>query len=50
MEEKKYSAHDTAVIDPGCKIGEGTKIWHFTHIMSGCTIGVQFVIHVIRII
>ncbi len=34
-----YSAHETAVIDPGCQIGEGTKIWHFTHIMSDCTIG-----------
>lgn len=34
-----YFAHETAVIDSGCKIGEGTKIWHFSHIMSGCTIG-----------
>ncbi len=39
MEEKKYFAHETAVIDPGCSIGEGTKIWHFTHIMPDCTIG-----------
>jgi len=36
-----YFAHETAVIDEGCKIGKGTKIWHFTHIMSGCTIGEQ---------
>ena len=34
-----YFAHETAVIDNPCQIGEGTKIWHFTHIMSGCAIG-----------
>lgn len=34
-----YQAHETAVIDAGCVIGEGTRIWHFSHIMSGCTIG-----------
>ena len=39
MEDKKYSAHHTAVIDEGCEIGEGTKIWHFSHIMSNCKIG-----------
>ena len=38
-EEKIYFAHSTAVIDEGCSIGRGTKIWHFTHIMSGCMIG-----------
>lgn len=37
--EKEYFAHETAVIDPGCKIGNGTKIWHFTHIMPGSVIG-----------
>lgn len=31
--------HPTAIIDDGCTIGEGTKIWHFSHIMPGCTIG-----------
>lgn len=36
---KEYFSHETAIIDKGCKIGAGTKIWHFTHIMSGCTIG-----------
>jgi UDP-2-acetamido-3-amino-2,3-dideoxy-glucuronate N-acetyltransferase len=36
-----FFAHETAVIDTGCTIGEGTKIWHFSHIMSGCTIGDQ---------
>lgn len=34
-----YFAHETAVIDDGCTIGEGTKIWHFSHIMPNCTIG-----------
>ena len=34
-----YKAHETAVIDPGCTIGDGTHIWHFSHIMPGCTIG-----------
>ena len=37
--EKEYFAHETAVIDDGCKIGKGTKIWHFSHIMSGSEIG-----------
>jgi UDP-2-acetamido-3-amino-2,3-dideoxy-glucuronate N-acetyltransferase len=37
--EKKYFAHPTAVIDEGCEIGEGVKIWHFSHIMAGCKIG-----------
>ncbi|MDR1259170.1 MAG: N-acetyltransferase [Tannerellaceae bacterium] len=34
-----YQAHETAVIDPGSIIGKGTRIWHFSHIMSGCTLG-----------
>ena len=37
--EKEYFAHETAVIDEGCQIGKGTKIWHFSHIMSGSVIG-----------
>jgi len=36
-----YYAHETSVIDDNCIIGDGTKIWHFSHIMSGCTIGEQ---------
>ena len=36
---KEYFAHETAVIDQGCTIGKGTKIWHFSHIMSNCEIG-----------
>lgn len=35
----EYYAHPTAIIDEGCKIGKGTKIWHFSHIMSDCIIG-----------
>ncbi len=34
-----YFAHETAVIDSGCNIGSGSKIWHFSHIMSDCSIG-----------
>jgi UDP-2-acetamido-3-amino-2,3-dideoxy-glucuronate N-acetyltransferase len=34
-----FFAHETAVIDAPCEIGAGTKIWHFSHIMSGCTLG-----------
>jgi UDP-2-acetamido-3-amino-2,3-dideoxy-glucuronate N-acetyltransferase len=34
-----YFAHETAVIDDNCQIGKGTKIWHFSHIMSNCSIG-----------
>lgn len=37
--EKEYFAHETAIIDENCSIGKGTKIWHFSHIMSGCKIG-----------
>src|SRR6185503_2237954 len=36
-----YFAHPTAVIDENCTIGNETKIWHFSHIMSGCTIGLN---------
>jgi UDP-2-acetamido-3-amino-2,3-dideoxy-glucuronate N-acetyltransferase len=34
-----YFSHPTAVIDEGCEIGDGVKIWHFSHLMSGCKIG-----------
>jgi UDP-2-acetamido-3-amino-2,3-dideoxy-glucuronate N-acetyltransferase len=37
--EKEFFAHDSAIVDEGCKIGRGTKIWHFSHIMSNCIIG-----------
>jgi UDP-2-acetamido-3-amino-2,3-dideoxy-glucuronate N-acetyltransferase len=39
VENKNYYAHPTAVIDEGCEIGDGTKIWHFSHVMSNCRIG-----------
>ena len=39
VEPKNYFAHDSAIIDEGCSIGTGTKIWHFSHIMSNCYIG-----------
>ena len=35
----QFTAHQSAIIDENCEIGEGTKIWHFSHIMSGCKIG-----------
>jgi UDP-2-acetamido-3-amino-2,3-dideoxy-glucuronate N-acetyltransferase len=37
--EKLYFSDETAIIDEGCTIGKGTKIWHFSHIMSNCVIG-----------
>ncbi len=39
MTELNFFAHETAVIDEGCNVGTGTKIWHFSHIMPNCTIG-----------
>ena len=39
MKPKDFFAHETAVIDEGCSIGEGTKIWHFSHVMPNCIIG-----------
>ncbi len=38
-EELKYYKHESAVIDKGAKIGEGSKIWHFCHVMTGAVIG-----------
>jgi UDP-2-acetamido-3-amino-2,3-dideoxy-glucuronate N-acetyltransferase len=34
-----YFNHETAIVDEGCQIGNGTKIWHFSHIMKNCIIG-----------
>ena len=39
MKEKIYNSHETAVIDEGCLIGENTKIWHFSHLMTNCVVG-----------
>jgi len=36
-----YYAHETAVIDEGCEIGSGTKIWHFSHIMPNSVMGMD---------
>lgn len=38
-DKQSYYAHPTAIIDEGCEIGEGTKIWHFSHVMPNCRIG-----------
>ncbi|RMF57074.1 MAG: oxidoreductase, partial [Calditrichaeota bacterium] len=37
--KSKYFVHETAVVDEGCEIGEGTKIWHYSHVQSGAKIG-----------
>jgi len=39
MDQKKYFAHETAVVDDGSQIGKGCRIWHFSHIMSGAILG-----------
>jgi len=39
MEQSHFFHHPSAIIDEGCDIGEGTKIWHFSHIMSNCKLG-----------
>lgn len=38
-QNEDYFAHETAVIDENCSIGKGTKIWHFSHVMSGSVLG-----------
>ena len=39
--EEKYFVHPSAIVDEGAEIAEGVKIWHFSHIMSGCKIGLN---------
>lgn len=39
MSKINYFSHESAVIDDNCKIGSGTKIWHFSHVMSNSSIG-----------
>lgn len=39
MENSDYFAHPTALVDEGCTVGKGTKIWHFSHIMPGAVLG-----------
>lgn len=38
-DKQNYFSHETAVIDEGCQIGAGTKIWHFSHVMPNAVIG-----------
>ncbi len=37
--EKKFQVHPTAIVEPGAEIGDGTKVWHFSHVMDGARIG-----------
>lgn len=39
MEESDFFVHPTAIIDKGAKVGDGTKIWHFCHLMPTCKLG-----------
>jgi UDP-2-acetamido-3-amino-2,3-dideoxy-glucuronate N-acetyltransferase len=39
MDKKSYYAHPSSFVDEPCVIGEGTKIWHFSHVMAGSKIG-----------
>lgn len=39
-----YYVHETALVDGGCEVGQGTKIWHFSHIIKGTKIGEECVI------
>jgi UDP-2-acetamido-3-amino-2,3-dideoxy-glucuronate N-acetyltransferase len=41
MNKTDYFAHESAIIDPDCQIGKGSKIWHFSHLMTGCSIGLN---------
>ena len=39
MSDKPYFVHESSYVDEPCQIGEGTKIWHFSHVMANCVIG-----------
>jgi UDP-2-acetamido-3-amino-2,3-dideoxy-glucuronate N-acetyltransferase len=39
MSERPYFVHESSYVDEGCRIGAGTKIWHFSHVMAGAVIG-----------
>ena len=41
-----YFVHESSYVDEGCRIGKGTKIWHFSHVMSGCTAEIDIVARV----
>jgi UDP-2-acetamido-3-amino-2,3-dideoxy-glucuronate N-acetyltransferase len=42
--EREYFVHSTAIVDEGAEIGEGTRIWHFSHVMPGARIGQNCII------
>jgi UDP-2-acetamido-3-amino-2,3-dideoxy-glucuronate N-acetyltransferase len=44
MSDQQPSIHPTAVVDPGARIGDGTRVWHFVHVMPGARIGARCVI------
>ncbi|MBI3099630.1 MAG: N-acetyltransferase [Planctomycetes bacterium] len=44
MTSPGYVAHPSSIVDPGCEIGEGTRIWHFCHISTGARIGARCVL------
>ena len=44
MSDHEPPIHPTAVIDPGARIGDGTRVWHFVHVMPGARIGARCVI------
>jgi len=44
MSDNRYFSHKTAIIDEGVEIGEGTKVWAFSHVMTGAKIGKNCVI------
>jgi len=37
----RFTAHESCYVDDGCVIGDDTKVWHFTHVMSGARIGAR---------
>ncbi len=37
--ETEYFVHESSYVDEGCVIGQGTKVWHFSHLMKGCIVG-----------
>ena len=41
MSKQNYFSHQTAIIDEKCEIGDNTKIWHFSHVMTNCVVGVD---------
>ena len=43
-QEQNYFAHETAIVDDGCTIGAGSKIWHFSHILGGTQMGENVVV------